>query len=273
MKNIIHILISLLISLLIGFCSVLLFYFTGYYIQSLKLFFIIPVGSIVLGFILSSIIGLSYLITSDKPSLLFFMHTIIASTLLIIFIYLFEMRIDNFSNIVSYLNTLFSNQEISMFYRNYETGINLKSNYIFNVFCFILEIPGYYFGGIIIYSMLNDKQYCELCNKYYKKLPLLSVAGDHLDDVLKTIKTMKIQDAYDLLKYNSGRYKVFGLVKTYIQLTLNYCPICFNSHLFVKDLIIDTNINKTYSTKYYQFELHRNDGRYLYIQKKNAPNN
>jgi hypothetical protein len=136
----------------------------------------------------------------------------VSSTLLLVTIYLIDMNAMGFGDVFMYLDFSFHNQSLTMFLRTYMDQMNIQSGYFFNLLGFCLEVLGYYLGGILMYCILTSKDYCRICNRYFKNLPVIVISGPHMEDVKSAFSAMALPEAYQQLVKDADRYKVIGVV-------------------------------------------------------------
>lgn len=140
-----------------------------------------------------------------------------------------------------YLEITRQSSSHQFFFRGVPRGESYDTGEGVNTFYFWLQLIGAALGGIGVgLAMLGDKEYCQKCKKYKKEKELFKFDVDVYETILQNLAesiddTVKLQSLIKNTKLKEEK------VKAYASVELHYCPSCFDSTLQVKVMRIGSN--------------------------------
>lgn len=266
LKKISHILFGILSSLFVIILTTMIVAITGKYFFIFNIFFLVPIGTILLG--ITANIGVNKgMIYGDIPySKKLRILPIILSLVCFIGIYFFIYKITYISQDMQ-INYRFMGDHISNFvlkdtlesisfskFLSYEV-INRNYNFYFtfgnggtvipvdistvgalnsNWFWFIVEGLGFIAGGIFMFDGVKRERYCKDCKKYYRTKKLFTAKMVDFEQRLEEFNN-SIQNGDSLKKFIASMDKLsFIKRRSYVICTIVYCPTCSKGIMYVK---------------------------------------
>ncbi len=140
-----------------------------------------------------------------------------------------------------YLEITRQSSEHQFFFRGVPRGEGYETGEGVNTFYFWLQIIGAALGGIGGgLAMLGDKKYCQNCKKYKKEKELFKFDVDEYETVLGKLAEA-ISDVEKLKKLIKETKLKDEKVNAYAAVELEYCPTCFDSFLLVKVMKLNSD--------------------------------
>ena len=265
MKKLFAVIGGLIWAIIIGLIIYLFGSSTDFYIQSVSVFYILPIFAIVIGGVASAGLYFCYKLLKIQPNNSVLIWTLGNSLVVAVTIYqLFAYRAAA-ESLIAFLNDYLTNQQTTIFYRTAVNSVTFDSGYVLNSISLGIEFIGYFIGGFIAYILISSRKYCATCEEYFKVKQLktyLNLTPDTICGVLE--KESDIAKAFSIIDQKASHVETIGLRKLHTSLNFHYCPICFNSELELKSEEFDTTSNKSTGSESRQINLRREGGRQLY---------
>ncbi|AZO95066.1 hypothetical protein [Halocella sp. SP3-1] len=240
----------------------------GFELTSLSLFFIIPVGSIISGAIMTSGYSLGIKRLNIKPAKKQIKVLIIIAILMFFLVQFGYYQVtyidDDYSynyrfkgshvsefyfkdtnqevNFFNFLTDKVNSQSISFSHKRHTIG-NVEGNKFVNWLFFALDFFGFLFGGYVVYSaFIESAIYCKKCSKYMKEKELLKIV-DNIQEQINNIieycdektenssRIMEIIDSNPFERENTSEIFANGI--------LHYCQECHEGYLCFEFYIIN----------------------------------
>lgn len=228
-------------------------------LSNLNIFFIIPIGGIILG-ILSSFLMFKYLkLRNIRPTRNHYLYSAFisfAAFVSIIYVTYASTYIDN-----GEVNYLFKGQHISNYmyndteafnFQNYidfklehaKTKFSYKSRQIgndvslgkgINILSNIINLLGFMIGGALFgAASLGTSPYCHGCKKYMKKEDLYKFTYSSLSEEVNGLAAALSNSVNSLEDFIYGERPKFKKKETYFEVRMMYCPSCYDGYLELK---------------------------------------
>lgn len=238
---------------------------TDYYLHSFCMLFIVPVGGIIAGMGCASGIFLGLFISEKRQSFCDYLlavqlaglgffgvyYTLYSATYIgpdQTVNYQFEGRhISQITNPDTHLPFTFAsfvahdvlNRESTLFIGAGREGRGIHGSFqtkpILKWIDFGLEGLGFLVGGLSVgFLILQDKRYCESCQRYFKELWLFSVDPIEYKDVSIELEDY-LDSGEDLANYIAIKQpNSNGLPSHRYRFELSYCPCCYEGLILIK---------------------------------------
>lgn len=215
--------------------------YTGFALYSLMFWFILPVGAVIAGFGAASGYYIGARLFNQKPAGGIAMNMLLASIsayLLVHYIPYYLLEIDDgtrIKDIISfwrYLDIDIRSASIS-FRGGLSTG-ELGSTWGY-LYAF-LQLIGFSFGSLIVFSVLSNIPYCEKCSKYLTQTNTqkrYTSNAENLSEKIQTFATLLNERQYvkalEFYSTKMGSYQNGNHVLR-TQLTTHKCKTCNKNH-------------------------------------------
>jgi hypothetical protein len=140
-----------------------------------------------------------------------------------------------------YLEITRQSSSHQFFFRGVPRGESYETGEGVNTFYFWLQLIGAALGGIgggLV--MLGDKKYCQKCKKYKKEKELFKFDVDEYEAVVGKLGEA-ITDIPKLNKLSKETKLKDEKVNAYAEVDLEYCPTCFDSYLLIKVMKLNSD--------------------------------
>ncbi len=261
-SNYINIVVGFLFSLAISIIVVLLNSCTGTLLHSFSIWFIIPIGSVGLGYLGS----LGYVLIKKKTGLKFtyFDYLIIPSFAVLTYFmvnyitYLYGCIDLNgkISVFTSYNNLGLISERFSFIdflgSINYEILGNSTGESVAITFIVVQSI-GSVIGGVFQSFTLKNHKYCESCKKYYSKKEIMSFKSKYFDLIFKDFNANLEDNGLGSALSNLKKHDIVNDDEDYGLIELFYCNGCFESYVEINFYEYDlkkANRSQNYDDKY-----------------------
>ncbi len=239
-----------------------------YFFFSFHFLFILPVGSLLLGYFIFYGIGfgikkdnrLIYWIFKDIfiISLLFYIGIFLVSYRFAVVDYNGEIKYDLTGNHVSnYVDKSYGKMNIINYYKflinnttreryiainglvveekSSDYGLRIFSVRSENIIFFIIDFLGLFIGGYICVYRAKNAEYCHNCKLYYKKKTLIRIRTKNFKSLYyhRILDCMYNENRIPLNNINHYKKNVFSK-EPYVEIQSFYCPKCSNSIVYFK---------------------------------------
>lgn len=245
----------------------------GFAFYSLTLWFIIPVGAILAGFIAASGYYLGSIIFGHRPTHLLLLNMILVSISTFFVIYwlsYISLEIDgksasDYISFSKYIDVLLQHQTMEFRIKGARVGTTGELG-SWGYVTAILQIIGFAIGGIAIFFYLTTLPYCEKCHKYLKaktKQVRYSADNDSFTAMVKNIVFLftndRLQEALDIHgNFGEAEFPKDGYLMSLLE--RKQCPMCnvnwlkFSAHKLSGDNW--EQINELQFAQFHKGELH-----------------
>jgi len=260
---------SIIIGVIVGIIQVK----TGFAFYSLMLWFVIPIGAFLTGFIASGGFYFGAKLLHQKPAggvLINLVITSITAFLVIHYIPYFMLEIDNvrIKDSVSFWQYLdWDIKHTSISFRRVDSAISELGSFWGYAFA-LLQLIGFSVGGLAVFGFLSQNPYCNKCNRYLKRISKKERYSDDGEDInkkfqffLALVGDKKYNDA---VNYHAEKMGDEKLGKNYLnsKLITSFCSTCGINHIsFVISKLNNGDwkaINETAFNMYIDNKLYKN---------------
>ena len=241
-------------------------------LYSLMMWFVVPIGAIISGFVASGGYYFGSILFGYKPTKLLMFNIVFISVSTFFMIYWLGYTsvavngrpIKEFITFSKYIDEVITHQSMNIHVHGSNFGSTGELGG-FGYFIAILQILGFAIGGLIIYGILSSLPYCQKCSKYLKarsKQDRYAPEAESFKSMITELGALfnadQLQKALDI----HGTYGEKKMPKGgYLMSTLErkQCPVCKMNWLQFSPKKLERNgwndITELQFAKYYDGEL------------------
>jgi len=233
--------------------TIVLGFILGIFLQqwlTLKVFFIIPFGTLIFGVILTSGLYFGLERKRIKPSLIICIFSVLIGGAMFLAVYYWNFRalVDGtYMTFPEFLKWTIENSEVSFFYRFSSTAREPVNSVWYNYFSFGINLMGAMIGSSYFILGLRRKKYCKRCKQAFKKHTLGIISSDSENRLKAKLYgfACKLQES-DKKEVISNFAQDWNLSEKFRgEINMIWCPKCLCGHILIELKKYDSS-NETY---------------------------